>query len=435
MSENICIKGGVSYVKIFSNKAIKCMKIDLTYWLREYNALFLLSYYDHPNIIKYLDISLDKYTNSNKEAYYIQITLPKYEKTLSDVKIYRDKDLVQIFIDLLSAIKLCHKLNIWHRDIKLSNIMFDKNNKTVLLDFSHSAKIHNGISPDEEICTYTTRPPEVFLYKDYILNSSNDPSENANINDPSENANNKFGYNEKVDIWSIGMIMIDIIIGQSVFGLITANTAEGEVKDFLLNNANYKEILKKQYFKHRDKGFIWYDKYWNLIDNMLEKDPNNRLSASSLLDKIIVFALEKNINIKVPLYKKTKKSIHNKLRLNTVIKFLTDDQKKLFDILKNADLPIYANTIELVYDYQLIYGLVSQLIYLNVLNNSNKDIVVISTMLIVTVIMYDNIMDIEYVVKKIERQMNKKINRNELYKTMLALVKDHNTLLYIDGLF
>lgn len=87
----------------------------------------------------------------------------------------------------------CHKLGIVHRDLKPENILFDskKENSTIkIIDFGASAKLlKQGDKLNKRIGTPFYVAPEVLA---------------AN-------------YNEKCDIWSLGVIMYILLCGYPPF--------------------------------------------------------------------------------------------------------------------------------------------------------------------------------------------------------------------------
>lgn len=80
---------------------------------------------------------------------------------LSRVQFYDDVNILHIMYDLLSTVNFLHKNNIIHRYLKCNNIVIDmKNNRPVIIDFSHSIKIYKP--RDYCIITYYYRSSEVF---------------------------------------------------------------------------------------------------------------------------------------------------------------------------------------------------------------------------------------------------------------------------------
>jgi serine/threonine protein kinase len=157
-------------------------RIDLLH--NEYNiGLFL----QHPNIIKTLgyDIfrnllilehcpGLDLFESTNKEKYWSQVVVKKY---------------LPLFGQLLSAVSYLHNLGISHNDIKLENIMYDKENQIIkLIDFEDSTFfLKNGerIPSDKMRGTIEYLPPWVYSHRPY--------------------------FGDDVDVWSLGVVLFRLI--------------------------------------------------------------------------------------------------------------------------------------------------------------------------------------------------------------------------------
>ena len=64
-----------------------------------------------------------------------------------DLKVYLKKfclspeEKKNIFYQIVQAVKKCHDMNIVHRDIKLNNVIIDKNLNTNLIDFGYSMMV------------------------------------------------------------------------------------------------------------------------------------------------------------------------------------------------------------------------------------------------------------------------------------------------------
>lgn len=95
----------------------------------------------------------------------------------------------------------CHKMGIVHRDLKPENILFDSNRPDAclkIIDFGASAKLStDGINLSKRVGTPFYVAPEVLA---------------AN-------------YNEKCDIWSMGVILYILICGYPPF----FGTTQGEI--------------------------------------------------------------------------------------------------------------------------------------------------------------------------------------------------------------
>ena len=171
--------------------------------------------------------SFEFYKNNKK--YYIFVNellgynLYKFLK-YNEFRGFHLEDIQNIAKQLLTGIKILHKNKIVHTDIKPENILFTEskcinvtnktklpfnvsqlsnkqkykkpykrliNTKIKIIDFGNACKIKDLSSGIETICTRQYRPPEVILKCEK--------------------------YDEKVDIWSLGCILLEIYTGQIFF--------------------------------------------------------------------------------------------------------------------------------------------------------------------------------------------------------------------------
>lgn len=152
-------------------------------FFREYNKedkhvffieLYILKSLNHPNLISVIDFNIHKGI----------ITLPLGLCTLDDVPKERFTDAhfnKNTLKQLLTGTKYLHENNIWHLDIKPTNILVFPNDNIKLIDFSHSEHIpYQGYTTS---CrgTISLVPPEWL---------SNEES------------------NENYDIWTIGVTLL-----------------------------------------------------------------------------------------------------------------------------------------------------------------------------------------------------------------------------------
>lgn len=143
----------------------------------------------------------DEVDRGESRMYYI--VMPRYRcnlKTLIYKKILhmhpisRSKMLDRIGGDILRGLKHLHTYGIMHRDIKPENILYDTEGKRALLcDFGSAKNIEIGDKNNNSsyVCTRWYRAPEL------ILGSCD--------------------YNNSVDIWAAGCVLIEMITGKVLF--------------------------------------------------------------------------------------------------------------------------------------------------------------------------------------------------------------------------
>ncbi|XP_024969025.1 phosphoenolpyruvate carboxylase kinase 2-like [Cynara cardunculus var. scolymus] len=158
---------------------------------------------------------------------------------------FSESEAGSIFIPLIQAVSHCHRLGIAHRDIKPDNVLFDSTGKLKLADFG-SAECF-GMNESGMMTGVVGTPyyvaPEVLLGRE---------------------------YNEKVDVWSAGVILYILLAGCPPFyGETPVETFQAVLRGnlrfppriFMSVSPEAKDLLRK----------------------MLCKDSSKRLSAEQVL--------------------------------------------------------------------------------------------------------------------------------------------------------
>ncbi|KAK8850059.1 hypothetical protein M9Y10_018170 [Tritrichomonas musculus] len=199
----------------------------------EYEILFQLS---HPNIVKAYGFYLgDKTHNPALLLEYCKFNLDKVIK----MKALKDFELVGVIYEICSAMKYVHAHKIIHRDLKMTNILVNLQKHVKICDF--------GIAKSIDMTTYTSMTHGVgtlFFMAPELLNG-----------------NQK--YDEKVDVYSFGIIMYFIV-------------TKGELPDY--NQAGYESFeIPKKVNKLCQK----------IIKSCWSKDPKRRPSFDMILQEIV----------------------------------------------------------------------------------------------------------------------------------------------------
>jgi serine/threonine protein kinase len=148
----------------------------------------ILSKFNHENIHKVVDM----FVAPNKNQYLIT---PYYQNNLYDYtsKKLPEKVIKQIIYQILCGVNYLHSLKYIHRDIKPDNILISSEGKIILTDFDLCRQESKG-KDDPMTRTAVTlyyRAPELFFGDSY--------------------------YGNKIDIWSIGCVFAELIIGKPIF--------------------------------------------------------------------------------------------------------------------------------------------------------------------------------------------------------------------------
>ena len=250
--------------KLFATKKVPKSKADSPA-IKKYfiNEITILREISHPYIIHFETI---KHTIHN---YYIITEFCNGGDLSSCLKKYKSlyyypfsEEIVQhLMRQIVSAIKYLHSKRIIHRDLKLENILvnFDNENdkarvnmlkaKIKVIDFGFAT--HLGAS---NLRFSTLGSP---INMDPIL-----LKKLANKNKP---ASNLIGYDEKADIWSLGTVCYELLIGHEMFN---AQTMVDLIQKVESGNYHVPTHLSKEVV--------------SFLNGMLQYSAKNRLSAEEL---------------------------------------------------------------------------------------------------------------------------------------------------------
>lgn len=204
----------------------------------------LLKSLDHQNIVKIFEFY------EGMKMFYIVTEFCKGGELFTKLKVEGGQDEVTaglIMFQLFSAINYCHSRKIMHRDLKPENIMLEDQTKNGMIhiriiDFG-TAKIYENELENQIIGTPYYIAPEVIDKK----------------------------YNEKCDLWSLGVIMYVLLKGKFPFS--------GSDKDQIFAN------IKKGVFDITSPPFDRVSKEAiELIKKLLIVNPNKRISAEEALN-------------------------------------------------------------------------------------------------------------------------------------------------------
>ena len=209
------------------------------------NEIEILKKLDHPKILKVVDFY------STLKRYYI-ITEYCHEGELFNeiIKVgkFDEGQAAFIIIQILKAITYCHKMNIIHRDIKPENIMITNREKNgclqvKLIDFGTAKIFEKGHQENKYVGSSYYMAPEIIKRK----------------------------YDEKCDLWSIGVIMYILLTGRPPF--------DGNDDDEILENVKI-GVYDKQSYPYP----LLSSQSKDLINKLLQYDPKKRISADQALE-------------------------------------------------------------------------------------------------------------------------------------------------------
>ena len=249
------------------------------------NEIEILKKLDHPKILKVID-----FYSTTKKYYIITEYCPEGELFNEIIKVGKFDEGQAAFIinQILKAVTYCHKMNIIHRDIKPENIMITNREKNgclqvKLIDFGTAKIFEKGVQENKYVGSSYYMAPEVIKRK----------------------------YDEKCDLWSIGVILYILLTGRPPF--------DGNDDEEILEN-----VKKGVYDKWAYPFPLLSAHAKDLIFKLLQYDPKKRLSAEEAIEhpwfKTAEFKKKDKVNTISP--ELAKELIHNmtKYRSDNMLK-------------------------------------------------------------------------------------------------------------------
>ena len=189
------------------------------------NEISILKDVNHPNILKMIVVKQALEDVYIITEYFNEGTLEEYlEKYIKEKNKAFSEEIVQyIMKQVIDAIKYLHNKKIMHRDLNLSNILINYENendrenwnimkgKIKIIDFGFSRYLKKG-----ELAKSILGSP--FFMSPILLNKIN-KSEGYNDTE----------YDEKEDIWSLGIICYELLVGKNPFDSDRMNELLGKV--------------------------------------------------------------------------------------------------------------------------------------------------------------------------------------------------------------
>lgn len=219
------------------NKKNSNSEYEMPSFIREIQIMYKVH---HPNVVR-----LYSHFEDDFFCYLLLEYVPKgklYEQIYLDKSQCLARHKVALVIkELISSVYYLHNMNppVIHRDIKPENILIDLEGHVKLTDFGCSNYLNGEIR-------------ETFCGSVYFMAPEMITEE---------------GHDEHVDIWSIGVLMYELLTGKAPF-------SGKDLEDLYSNIAEVKNINYPQDMDLEAKG---------LISKILKKDPSSRPSLKEIL--------------------------------------------------------------------------------------------------------------------------------------------------------
>ena len=297
-------EGGFGKVKTIIHKktgqlrAMKLIKKSKEFNLDEIDNLMLLN---HPNILK-----LFEYYYDEKENIYIITEYIRGEELFNKIQEkgkFSEEDTAVIIKSVLQAMTYCHSCGIIHRDLKPENILIPAGKGKIdytllkIIDFGASV-----LKKDDGNISFRFGTP-YYIAPEVLLES----------------------YNEKCDVWSIGVITYLLLLGQAPF--------DGDDDDIICQ-----KIIQEEIDYENSKIKALSPEAVEFLKKLLEKDPEKRISSSQALEHAWIKKFAPHTRVNRAFSRKIYKNLSNfreESQLSTaVVTFITnylmnDDELKL----------------------------------------------------------------------------------------------------------
>ena len=243
--------GGYGKVNLYRHKvtgaeyAIKLIdktkfenKLQKELFAREVDMMYKIR---HPNIVR-LYTHFEDETNCYIALEYIKKgNLYSYTQSMPN-KVLDAATTAHFIVDLISSLYYLHNMNppIIHRDIKPENLLVGNNGQLKLTDFGGSNYLEGGN------VRYTTCGTQIYHSPEMLL---------------------KKGYDTRVDIWAIGILIFELMVGRPPFKSDGEHSMEDNIVHLRINWPTTMNLLAK-----------------NLVSKLLKLEPDQRLTLKEILE-------------------------------------------------------------------------------------------------------------------------------------------------------
>lgn len=207
------------------------------------NELEVLQTLDHPNIVKLYEFYEDESNFFLVTEYLAGGELFEY---IVSKQYLSEPIAAHFFNQILSALDYIHSKGIIHRDLKPQNLILDsESDRSILkiIDFDTSIRIHTD---------------QFLIHGTSLMYTAPEILKNSN-------------FNQKSDMWSLGVILYILISGSQPF----YSDSEKETENLIISGKFNFCAPQWEYISSHCK---------NLIKNLLNANPDKRMSASEALN-------------------------------------------------------------------------------------------------------------------------------------------------------
>ncbi len=325
----IFIAKNITNNNIYAIKTIKKNNIENKTLENIYREIQIHSLLIHPNIIR-----LYYYKDLNDKFVLIMEYAKKgnlHMKIQKEGKL-KEKEAFKYFIQISSALYFLHSNGYAHRNLKPENILLDENDNIKLCDFGFCVSLNEG--ERKTFCgKFEYIAPEMIKEQP---------------------------YNQNIDIWSLGVILYEMLHGYSPF----------KYENFNKNNSddNFKEIYNMGFYKNFeiDEKLNLSIECIDIIKKLLEVDSKKRIKTPEIflhswVKKFeVVYKTNNNIFIKDNSSIKENESENDNSRMlykNSIIQSENDknnDRENIFLLKSGINSSLVGNSFSQNNNLQII---------------------------------------------------------------------------------
>ncbi len=279
--------GDIVAIKIINTSNLSYSDYEITN--NEVKIMNMLKLNPHPNIVKCLD------TIQTQKNTYIIMELCECGDLQSIMnKPIEEKYVRAYFIQLIAGLKYLHNYKLIHRDIKPKNILLSNNRKILKIADFGFAKIIKTPLLKEKICgSPLYMAPEIM---------------------------NNDVYNNQADLWSVGIILYEMIYGihpykhcqsfgelKEEINVTNIKVPPDNCKNIIMSN-DCVMLLQKLLQKHINLRITWIDFFENTWTNKIVEDVNfddmmdndDLINYNDGFDNINFKKITKTNNVNIP---------------------------------------------------------------------------------------------------------------------------------------
>ena len=204
-----------------------------------YKEIYIQSRIDHPNILPIL------YVKETTNEFDLVLEYAKGGSLFHFIRRrqYLDENMAfSLFIQVVNAVYFLHKNDLIHRDIKPENILLFENNVIKLCDFGWCVKLEKGQQRGTFCGTTEYMSPELVNHEE---------------------------YSKEIDIWSLGVLLYEMVHGYSPFRPDKPNFNARDV----INNIRTHNLKFNKNISERCKDLIYH---------LLDEEPDKRYKVEDI---------------------------------------------------------------------------------------------------------------------------------------------------------